>query len=166
MKIIFLDIDGVVNSNKWFDSDIFKEKTKDMSDATLMLVAQHAHIDPEAVQLLNQLVDRSDAEVVLSSTWRIVFSPDEMTDILQKQGATFSIIDKTPVLYGKLSERIPRGKEIAQYISKVAVKPESFVILDDKNDMANLKKFLVLTDEKFGITIDDVEKALKILNGK
>jgi len=44
--------------------------------------------------------------------------------------------------------------------------PEAFVILDDHDDMLHLKPFLVHTSMEHGLTNDDVEKALKILNGE
>lgn len=167
MKIIFLDIDGVLNSSKYDKSDYYKTATAGMSDAEVMLIAHHLHLDPEAVKILNDLVTRSGATVVLSSTWRTKYSPKEMTEMLKGRGGTFEVSDKTPVLFGmKFSESIPRGKEIAKYLKDLPEQPESFVILDDYEDMIHLKKFLVRTDWNFGLTQDDVEKALKILNGE
>ena len=55
-KIIFLDIDGVLNSMDYF------EQTKDCKGYT--------EINPEKVKLLKEIVDRTGAEIVLSSTWR------------------------------------------------------------------------------------------------
>ena len=166
MKIIFLDIDGVLNSDAYCASDLYKEATAGMSDAEVMLIAHHLHLDPDAIKLMNDLVDRSGAEVVLSSTWRTKYSPNEMTDMLKGRGATFKITDSTPVLFGKLSERIPRGKEIGEYLKKLSAQPESFVILDDYEDMLKLKTNLVRTDSRYGLTIANVNKALKILNGE
>ena len=51
-KILFLDIDGVVNSDNWYN------KTRGRS----------GDFDPEAIALLNQLKDIG-AEVVISSSW-------------------------------------------------------------------------------------------------
>lgn len=165
MKLIFLDVDGVLNSDTYFASEAYKKETTGASDAEIMLILHQAHLDPNALQLLNDLVQRSGAEVVLSSTWRSKYSPTELTEMMQKRGATFTISDSTPILYGKMSERIPRGKEIKAYLSKLAVQPETFVILDDHDDMLGLKKFLVWTDYKPGLTSQDVEQALQILNG-
>jgi histidinol phosphatase-like enzyme len=165
MKIIFLDIDGVLNSSDYVNSLPYLMETKDMSDAEIMLIAHHTHLDPLAIKVLNDLVKRSGAEVVLSSTWRAKYSVDEMNKMLKDRGAEFTISAATPILFGKLSSRIPRGKEIAHYLKMLETQPDSFVIIDDHDDMIHLKPKLVKTSMKHGLTEADVEAALKILNG-
>jgi len=165
MKIVFLDIDGVFNSANYNNSERYLLETAGMSDAEIMLIAHHTHLDPLSIQIFNDLIKRSGAVVVLSSTWRARYSPEEMTKMLQDRGAEFEIKESTPILFGKMSSRIPRGKEIAAYLKGLQEQPESFVILDDHDDMLHLKPFLIQTSVKTGITIQDVEKALKILNG-
>ena len=164
MKYIFLDIDGVFNSTDYCNSIEYLTETSGMSDAQIMLIAHHTHLDPKAIELFDQLVERSGATVILSSTWRVRYSVDEMNEMLKGRGAKFQLADRTPVLFGKLSSRIPRGKEIAEFLKKN--KPESFVILDDHDDMLHLKPQLIQTNPRHGLTPDDVEKALKILNGE
>jgi tRNA(Met) C34 N-acetyltransferase TmcA len=164
MKYIFLDIDGVLNSADYSESSFYLTATAGLSDAEIMLTNHHHHLDPNAINTLNDLVKRSGATVVLSSTWRGRYSPEEMTTMLKDRGATFEIKTATPKLFGKISSRIPRGKEIAHYLKMLEKQPEAFVILDDHDDMIHLKPFLVQTTMKHGLTQDDVEKALKILN--
>jgi hypothetical protein len=165
LKLIFLDIDGTVNSDAYCTSKEYLEETSQMSEQLIMLVNHYVLLDPKALGLVNDLVDRSGATVVLSSTWRAKYSPSEITKMMQDRGATFTVSDSTPVLHGKVnSSRIPRGKEISAYLAKLEVKPESFVILDDHDDMLSLGQFLVKTTMKLGLTSDDVERALKILN--
>lgn len=166
MKYIFLDIDGVFNSSDYGESEFYLLSTAGLTDAEIMLTHHHHHLDPKAIALFNDLVKRSGAEVILSSTWRGRYSPEEMTKMLKDRGAEFEIKESTPILFGKVySNRIPRGKEIAHFLSLLEKKPESFVILDDHDDMIHLKPFLVQTSMQHGLTQDDVEKALKILNG-
>lgn len=167
MKYIFLDIDGVLNSTKYVTSDYYKQATAGMSDAEVMLIAHHLHLDPEAIKLVNDLVKRSGAKVILSSTWRGKYSCEEMTEMMKGRGAEFEISDATPALFGKVhSSRIPRGKEIGHYLRLLEDWPEAYVILDDHNDMLSHLPYLVRTDVRVGLTQDDVEKALKILNGE
>jgi histidinol phosphatase-like enzyme len=166
MKIIFLDIDGVLNSDVYDQSDYYKKATAGMSGYEVIEKAHHLQLDPDAIKLMNELVERSGAEVVLSSTWREKYTPEQMTDMLKGRGATFKISASTPILFGKLSSRIPRGKEIGEYLFKLKEWPESFVIIDDHDDMLKLKSNLVQTHVKFGLTKEIVEKALKILNGE
>lgn len=167
MKYIFLDIDGVLNSDTYCTSPEYLEETNQMSDQLIMLVNHWVLLDPRAIKRLNDLVNRSGAVVVLSSTWRAKYSPSEITKMMQDRGATFTVVASTPVLHGKVnSSRIPRGKEIATYIDSLANKPESFVILDDHDDMLSYTQFLVKTTMRFGLTSDDVDRALNILNGE
>lgn len=166
MKYIFLDIDGVFNSTDYCNSIEYLTETSGMSDAEIMLIAHYTHLDPKAIKLFDDLVERSGATVILSSTWRVRYSVDEMNKMLQERGAKFQIVESTPVLFGKLSSRIPRGKEIAAFLKQLKKQPESFVILDDHDDMLHLKPQLIQTNPRHGLTQDDVEKALKILNGE
>lgn len=86
--------------------------------------------------------------------------------MMKSRGGDFEISDATPVLFGKVhSSRIPRGKEIGHFLRLLEEWPEAYVILDDHDDMLSHKDFLIQTDVKVGITQDDVERALKILNG-
>ncbi|MCM1251722.1 MAG: HAD domain-containing protein [Clostridium sp.] len=60
IKVLFLDIDGVLNSNFWNANH-----QREISDGTL--------IDKEKVKLLALLVKRTDAKIILHSGWRIWF---------------------------------------------------------------------------------------------
>lgn len=169
MKLIFLDFDGVLNSDIYFNSEVFKKDTKGMSSAEIMLLSHHTHVDPAALQILNQLVEKSGAKVVVSSTWRIMYSINDLNFILKSRGATFEIIAATPKysdyvdtkIYGRIPT--PRGNEIQGYLNSLDEEPESFVILDDVNNMAHLTKFLILTNNYYGLTVKNLEEALTIL---
>lgn len=65
-KYIFLDIDGVLNSMDWF------KENRETSDYT--------EIDPEKVKLLKEIVDKTGAEIILSSTWRELAAHDSKPD--------------------------------------------------------------------------------------
>ncbi len=166
MNLIFLDFDGVMNSDKYFAGPIFKNETKDMDWDEIMLIAHHTHLDRDAIQLVNQLVVRSGASVVVSSTWRQHYSIDELNKMLADRGATFNIIAATPVHRSYLGwglQHTIRGHEIQDYLDGV-LEPVQFVILDDIDNMDHLSNHLVLTDESIGLTSEDVEKALQILS--
>lgn len=169
MKIIFLDFDGVLNSQKFLRSQFFKDSVKNLTDAELYLLKYEYMIDPEAVKLVNDLVARSGAQVVASTSHRTRYSLDEINTMLKNRGATFQIADKTPkLLPQKFSQIVERGDEIQAFLDLFlpAEKPESFVILDDFSDMGDLMDHLVLTRDRFGLTTENVEDALKILNGE
>ena len=164
-KLIFLDIDGVCNSNKYFSSPGYVEESGGKSDALIMLVNHYLHLDPAALKLVNQLVDESGAEVVVSSTWKSKYSEEEFNKMFADRGATFKVVGRTPHVQGRFSEHVQRGREIQAYLDSLTEKPESFVILDDRDDMAQLFKYLVKTNYEDGLTRHHVNKALRILNG-
>lgn len=113
MKIIFLDVDGVLNSTR----------TAIAFGGFPMELHHKEAFDWVAIKLLQRLCDSSGAQVVLSSTWRLYFSVKEMADLLG-----LPIIDKTPMLSS------PRGVEINDWLIR---HPEvkHYAIVDDDSDM-------------------------------
>lgn len=154
MKIIFLDIDGVLNSMDWF------EKTKDMRG--------YREINPQKVEFLKEIVDKTNAEIVLSSTWRNI--PEHplflyLADILKDKG--LEIKSFTP----KLEQNRP--KEIKAWLEKNAAEEiESFVSLDDDFSEEDYKEYAIsdcLVKTSFyendgGLRKEHVEKSIEILN--
>ena len=135
MKVIFLDIDGVLNY-------------RGVSD-----------ICPKAVSLLNDLLEKTGANIVISSSWRIYMSMIRIREELVGAGFRFTerIIGSTPCV----PER-ERGYEIKLWLKQVPV--DKFVILDDRDDVENLFPFLVKTDTFIGLQQVHVDKALGILS--
>ena len=158
-KIIFLDIDGVLNSMDYF------KQTKGCKGYT--------EINPEKVKLLKEVVDRTGAEIVLSSTWRDLGKrknePEHpmytyLTDTLKEYG--MEIVDHTPYI-GQ-----DRPKEIKAWLDNQQDKEIRFVSLDDdfpkyKYDEVGIGDFLVRTsfyEKGGGLRQEHVEKAVEILN--
>lgn len=167
MKLIFLDIDGVLNSDSYMKTDEYKNEVydcgvTDYKSYDVVLKAHHTHLDPKAILLINQLVDQTDAKIVLSSSWRFRYSTDEMNAMLEKRGATFKLIGATPKisLFGS-----KRGDEVAEFLSKLEEQPESFVIIDDIDQFPKLRKHFVCCPEYTGFKPKQLYKALRILNG-
>lgn len=161
-KVIFLDIDGVLNSNFW-NSDHQRE------------ISDGKYIDTEKVKLLSELVKKSEASIILHSGWRFWFDTDAqptrseakyLTDLLKSEGMT--VAGMTPDL---TTEEIRKAKrfsavkadEILAWL-KDHPETENWVVLDDlelhNDDIAQCQ---VMTDAEQGLTKVDVEKALKIL---
>lgn len=155
MKVIFLDVDGVLNSEKYYT-----EHMEDMMENP---------VDRECVRRLKQIVDATGAKIVLSSSWRGGWSKESgQTDAFcQKLVDTLAeyqleIYDKT----GNLDHG-ERGREIRHWIKHAPEKIESFVILDD-NDFQwrkyHLWKKWVQTDfSGGGLGEQDVKRAEEIL---
>ena len=97
MKIIFLDIDGVMNSEVDWRDDI-QEKRFDISE--------------RCIELLNKLIENTYAKVVISSTWRNTVKIEKMRLIFKNKGFKGEIIDYTP----RLGVDTLRGNEIYKWI--------------------------------------------------
>lgn len=156
-KIIFLDIDGVLNSNDWYIRTRGKNK-KDEGD-----------IDPQAVSYLNEIIKNTSAKIVMSSSWRTDF--ENSCNLLYEKGLiSNSIIGKTPSFVYQcqdddIRESLCRGNEIKYYIDKNNV--TSYVILDDDKDMLLCQKDnFIPIDFMHGLSKHHVESATYILNKK
>jgi hypothetical protein len=113
-------------------------------------------IDAAMVARLNTILDRTGAVCVLSSSWRILLTPEQMEGVLQQRGFTGSIVDRTGSCGG-------RGKEIRDWLLGHP-EVECFVILDDDlQDMDPLKEHLVRTTWEHGLEQEHVEEVIRRL---
>lgn len=110
MKVIFLDIDGVLNSDEYIDSIKDKEMTAENE------------IDMEKVRLLEQAINQTGARVVLTASGRYAQVGRYLRKVLS-QMAVFT--DVTPYMNNI------RGLEIKEWLSQNS-DVEDFVILDDE----------------------------------
>jgi hypothetical protein len=146
LKIIFLDIDGVMNTQTSMMEAAEQEKP-------LLL-------DRACVARLQKLVERTGADLVLSSVWRL--SPGGLGFIARAlvaagwQGRP-PLIGRTPRLFQK-----QRGDEIAEWVTDNGP-IEAMVILDDDSDMSVLMHKLVQCNYVVGLTDVEVEKAAALL---
>ena len=163
VKVIFLDIDGVLNTgNNLHYSWIMDNKKHSYN---------YAHRwDIRCMWLLKKLLDdNKDVYIVISSTWRIFYPDMNVTN--KDWGAlmeNFEMIDKTDRIIGitpRLQSR-QREDEIKHYLKHTKNNIKNFCVIDD--DIADLTAFkdkeLVKCDYEFGFTSRKYEEALKILN--
>lgn len=155
MKVLFLDIDGVLNSRAY-------DRKRDWNEQT--------DIDETRLPLIKEIVDSTGAKIVLSSTWRQHWDKDinrcdEDGVYINKTFAKFglSIFDKTP----DLGITALRRDEISKWLEDTDEAIESFVIIDDyRYGWGDLSEHFVKTEPnfRFGIEKEHVEKAIEILN--
>jgi hypothetical protein len=145
MKVIFLDIDGVLNSQNFIHS--FNGKWELHS------------VDPNAINVLNEIIKATNAKIVISSSWRIILDLNEIKDILIENGFVGEIIGKTPII--RDNNRC-RGDEINAYL-EANPNIDKFIILDDDSDMDNLIDRLVKTSYIDGLLPKHIEKAISLL---
>ena len=150
MKIIFLDIDGVLNSRQY-------DSGRSMAEG---------NIDVSRLLLLKQLVEQTGAKIVLTSSWRRHWDragecTDEIGKELEDTFGRFGIClyDKTPEL------EKDRSKEINEWLA-MNRDFNAFVVIDDiKFGWYELAPFVVNTDYHIGRGLEQrhIEKAIKIL---
>jgi hypothetical protein len=156
MKVLFLDIDGVLNSTDFLQRKAARNGGR---------VIGTDHIDPDAVSRLNTIIAMTDCKVVVSSVWRFNKTPDELYLHLRKHGFVGEVIGSTPQNAKKGYER---GHEIQEWLDTVGQQfeepVECFVILDDDSDMVHLLHRLVKTKFANGLQDEHVAKAIALLS--
>lgn len=153
MKVIFLDIDGVLNCQA--------------------SGAQHRGgigIEPENVKHLAHIVENTGAVIVLTSTWKLHWSKNKdnqhpsgayVDQMLSEFGLT--VLDKTPLGVSQ------RGAGIQKYLEEHSV--DSWVVLDDEifpdfEQYGILSRLVKSSFYKEGLTHELSQEAIKILNGE
>ena len=165
-KIIFLDIDGVLNTQDWH-SRMTKETPKDEFGYAF---------DPVAVANLARIIEETDAVIVISSSWKF-FGVAKLREMWKIRNLPGTILDITPntvsdemLLNANLEEfqlGVCRGNEIKEWLSKHKGEVSNYVIIDDFDDLLpEQEDHVVLTDTLIGITKFDAEKAIAILKRK
>jgi hypothetical protein len=135
--VIFLDIDGVL--------------------APIRRWERYGDLDPACIQVLNDIVARGEADVVVSSTWRYGKTVAELQELLHAQGFTGHVVDETPP--GDSGDG--RADEIAAWLAGHDV--DGYVIIDDHVDMGELRAHLVQTHPAHGLQPADAARALAVL---
>lgn len=163
MRIIFLDVDGVLNNSSTTDK-----------------FCEWVGIDPVLVDVLKEIYDESDKEeetrIVVSSSWRYdlinkYYSSDGSYTYLKNRLSEkgMEVIDCTPE--DKISGSY-RGREILTWLedNKKKYNVTGWVILDDEefnfNQNYETKIRFVQTWYCDGLTIDMKDRILDILRGK
>jgi hypothetical protein len=149
MKIIFLDVDGVLNSEMYEACD-------------------DGYIDLSRVKLLAEIVNATDAKIVLISSLRLDW--DKNPDLCGKDGKYInqcfaknglSIMDKTPY-FSLFTER---RKEVLSWLLDHQSEVERFVIIDDMKDGWGELDYRVVNTNPQGYGLEEahVEKAIELL---
>lgn len=167
MDVIFLDFDGVLNFEGMLPQAYACKRGK-KPPATCLSKA--GELDHDCIKRLNELVRRTKASVVFSTSWRLAFDDDGLQHILEDAGFIGQVIGSTPRGgrdfwrdRGLEMDRLERGHQIAQFILETPT-IERCVILDDSIDMWTLHPLLVNTDAGFGLTSEDVAQAARTLD--
>lgn len=168
--IIFLDFDGVVNTPYILDYS---------GEPELFMPSDKLVSNFYAVKLLNWIYSKVPYSIVITSTWRLHMTNEELQQTLVNSGLNpeIPIIGITPNLlnipkYDKsikipftnkyISKHTRRGHEIHEWLTNAPIPYKyPFIILDDDGDMWRYKKYLIKCHSLDGITF---QVACKILN--
>ena len=162
--VIFLDIDGVLNT-KWWYTQMDRNTPRD----------KYGYVfDPNAVANLAKIINETGADIVVSSTWKFMGLP-QMLDMWEERGLPGKITDTTPntvsdeVLLDANLEHMEltpiRGMEVQEWLNTKGKKVSHYVILDDMDNMLpEQQNHFVQTNPEVGITEEDAKKAIAILN--
>lgn len=174
MKVIFLDIDGVLATPE----SIYKSKKHYMETGEIISV-----LDEEKVAIIKEIVNITGAKIVLSSTYKLHFKKGEsnkiiattmQTKLMQNIFDKYSLViyDLTPNDYYRR-----RKEEISLYL-KSHNDIESFLIIDDEgrelgqafpNNFIKIKTpydYNNKIEDEIGLKRSHIKEAVKILSKK
>ena len=151
-KYIFLDFDGVINT-------------------------QNDKFDKNAMANLRRLLEKTDAKVVISSTWRLQ-GMEYIQQLWQEHHMQGEVIGLTPSCNSTNFSNVDgqeewqglhgcKGLEIAEWLRLNAKEPYRYIILDDEEDfLFSQREHLVKVEGSKGLDKTDVRVAIQILNTK
>ena len=158
-KILFLDIDGVLNPQWW--------ERKKPSDK------YGVPFDPKTVACLEKIIVETGANIVISSSWKNM-GLSVVQDMWRERGLPGKVMDITPdyfnesLLCSELNNDdalYERGCEIKGWLFLHKDEISQYIIVDDMDDiLPEQQQRFVHIDPNTGMSEDDAEKAIAILN--
>ena len=167
-KIIFLDFDGVLNTEHY--QSLLQYQGKPWQDE------YGAFFDPNAVKQLKRIIDATGADIVVESSWKYL-GLDAMKELWKVRSLPGRVIDITPssisdeylsnVDLDNLDASMLhcKGLEIASWLSKYETQDIRYVIIDDEYVILDSQlSHFILTNPYEGITEEQANKIISILN--
>jgi HAD domain in Swiss Army Knife RNA repair proteins len=145
LKVLFLDIDGVLNTYR---------------------SPGYLPINDKRLRMLRRIVKETGCIIVLSSTWRKL--PETLKRAHRKLGykglKIHSTTTKEQIVFGRTQHR---GHEIQHWLDKHPDSVETYAIVDDDSDMLlEQMDYYVKTDGDEGLTEEKADVIIAILNRK
>ncbi len=134
--IVFLDFDGVLHP---------------------LRASEHEKFKPEAIQSVNRILDELEANIVLSTAWRMDFGIEKFNKWFKDR-----IIDSTPVHELNLQKQHPRFHEIMDFLKNREWLHVPWVAIDDKRSHFPCNSPAYITDANVGITDQDADNIILI----
>ena len=186
MKVIFLDHDGVIClsnncGNRFKKQKDWGKRKLSMGPLEIPLEYRFDNFDKKAVEVLNDILEKTGAEIVVSSDWKRWATVEEMGQYYESQGIIKKPIAFTDsILYddydnfpwhNRWESEQTRSLEIAQYIGQnpvithwVAIDDLNMSLTDVDDKTWGLKNFVLTPEDKEGIKQTGIkEKVLEYL---
>ena len=165
-KILFLDIDGVLNTERQHEYCHSRGITNSDEYGYLF--------DPIAVRNLAKIVNETGADIVISSSWKYN-GLSELLDMWSDRGLPGRVIDITPdtmsneiLLHADLEKMeflSCRGYEIKEWLVAHGKKVSHYAIVDDEQEMLpEQQSHYVMIDPRVGISEENANQVIDILN--
>lgn len=166
-KIIFLDFDGVLNTEYY--QGLLEYQGKPWQDE------YGAFFDPKSVKQLKKIIDATDADIVVESSWKYLglYAMKELWDVRNLPGR---VIDITPLSvsdehlininldYLDTSILNCKGIEIASWLAEQTEDIRYVIIYDEYVILNSQLPHSRLTNSYEGITEEQANQAISILN--
>ncbi len=161
-NVVFLDIDGVLNSNFWIENN-----ERELSNGIL--------VDRAKVKLLSTLIKETNAKIILHSGWRFWFDSElkplrleaeNFLEILKNEGLQLDGVTPdltTEEIRETKKFSLVKAQEILRWLSENK-DVRNWVVLDDlylHNE--EVDKLQIKTDPSVGLSEDDIKRAVEIL---
>lgn len=164
-KILFLDIDGVLNTERQHDRCV--------EEGAAFVDNFGYAFDPVAIANLKKIMDETEAGIVISSSWKF-WGFSTMQKLWASRDLPGKVLDVTP---NNVSDELllsvdldlmelpaSKGSEIKEWLSTSGQDVTHYAILDDVPDMLpEQQSHFVQTDPRVGITKDDAERIIEML---
>lgn len=149
-SIIFLDFDGVLNTEQY--------QARLAVDGKPNKDAWGPLFDPRAVENLRKIIETTDAAIVISSSWRYIHRLGSLRMMWEIRELPGEILDTLPCGAAYIS----RGEDIECWLNQHG--QPNYVILDDLDDFyPSQHDRYIETNPIVGISAVDVEKTIMIL---
>ena len=153
MKVIFLDFDGVMDT-AYYGHVLGKEGLPYHDEFGVVF-------DPNCVGYLKEIIEKTGAEMVVTSSWKSLMSYKDLLNMWEQRGLPGYVIDVTPSSSGCRH----RGDEIDAWL-KGCKEDCQYVIIDDI-DESNFNEQqlprLIVVNSYHGIDKEAAEKAIELL---
>lgn len=151
-NVIFLDIDGVLNSPEYI-----RDIKRKVSNYEFYKDPFYSSIDPKKIELLNKLLEKKDIKIVISSSWRRK-GLRAINKSLRKKGL------KKDIEYTTSLREMDRGLQILEFINLYEI--NNYAVVDD--DISTIIDYIpenriVKIEGSKGIVEEDLEKIQSLM---